>query len=66
MISDSKLKTATMTDTLTKEQFVEMLRPLAEALQAIDVDAADAAAQAEKIAAFGGKTIAAIRAAATA
>ena len=55
-----------MTDTLTKEQFVEMLRPLAEALRTIDVDAADAAAQAEKAAAFSGDVIAAIRAAATA
>lgn len=55
-----------MTDKLSKEQFVEMLRPLAETLSALDVDAADAAAQAEKLVAFGGQTIAGIRTAATA
>lgn len=55
-----------MTDTLTKEQFVEMLRPLAEALQAVDVDAADASLQAESAAAFAGDMIAAIRKAALA
>ena len=55
-----------MTDTLSKEEFVEMLRPLAEALQTVDVDAADAGAQAERVAAFGGELIASIRAAATA
>ena len=54
-----------MTD-MTKDQFVELLRPLAESLRAIDVDAPDAAAQAEAAAAFGGEQIAAIRAAATA
>ncbi|MFK7742045.1 MAG: DUF4863 family protein [Planctomycetota bacterium] len=55
-----------MTESPTKEQFVEMLRPLAEALQAVDVDAADAAAQAEAACAFGSDGIAAIRAAAVA
>lgn len=55
-----------MTETLSKEQFVELLRPLAEALQAIDVDAADASQQAENTVAFGGDQIAKIRAAATA
>jgi len=55
-----------MTDTLSKEQFVEMLRPLAEALQAIDVDAADASQQAERAAAFGGELITSIREAALA
>ena len=55
-----------MSEALTKEQFVELLRPLAEALQNVDVDAGDAAAQAESAAAFGGEQIAAIRAAATA
>jgi hypothetical protein len=53
-----------MTDTLSKEQFVEMLRPLAEALRAVDVGSADASQQAENVAAFGGDVIAAIRAAA--
>ena len=43
-----------MTD-MTKDQFVELLRPLAESLRAIDVDAPDAAAQAEAAAAFGGE-----------
>ncbi|MGC6486826.1 MAG: DUF4863 family protein [Planctomycetota bacterium] len=55
-----------MSETIGKDEFVEMLRPLAEALQALDVDAADAAAQAEGIAAFGGAQVEAIRAAATA
>lgn len=55
-----------MTDTLNKEQFVEMLRPLAAALQAVDVDAADASQQVENIAAFGSDSIAAIRKAALA
>ena len=55
-----------MSEALSKEQFVEMLRPLAEALQKVDVDAADAVAQAEMAAAFAGEQIAAIRAAATA
>jgi len=55
-----------MTETLSKEQFVELLRPLAEALQSLDVDAADASQQAENAAAFGGDQIAKIRAAATA
>ncbi|MCA9054897.1 MAG: hypothetical protein KDA75_13740, partial [Planctomycetaceae bacterium] len=50
-----------MTDSMTKEEFVELLRPLAEALRAVDVDAPDAAQQAERAAAFGGEWIAAIR-----
>lgn len=53
-----------MTEALTKEQFVELLRPLAEALQAVDVDADDATQQAEKAAAFGGDLVKQIRAAA--
>lgn len=55
-----------MSEALSKEQFVEMLRPLAEALRAVDVDAEDAAAQAEAAAPFGGEQVAAIRAAAIA
>lgn len=55
-----------MTDQLSKEEFAAMLRPLCEALQQVDVDAADAAAQAERAAAFRGEAIAAIRAAAVA
>lgn len=55
-----------MTDTLSKEQFVELLRPLAEALQGVDVDANDAAQQAEQAAAFEGEQVAAVRAAAVA
>ncbi len=55
-----------MTDKPSKEQFVEMLRPLAETLKSLDVDAADAAAQAEKLVAFGGQAIAGIRTAAIA
>ena len=38
-----------MTQTMTKEQFVELLRPLAQALQGLDVDAADAAAKARQV-----------------
>jgi len=55
-----------MNDTLNKDEFVAMLRPLAEALRAVDVDAADASQQAERAAAFGGDTIATIRKAALA
>ncbi|MFM1872258.1 MAG: hypothetical protein RL398_1680 [Planctomycetota bacterium] len=50
----------------SKEQFVAMLAPLAEALRAVDVDAADASAQAERAAAFAGPQVAALRAAAVA
>lgn len=49
-----------------KDDFVELLRPLAAALQDLDVDAPDAAARAEAIAAFDGEQVGAIRAAATA
>ena len=55
-----------MSEALTKEQFVELLTPLAEALRRLDVDASDAAAQADAIAPFGGGQVRAIRAAATA
>lgn len=55
-----------MTDTLSKDEFVALLRPLAAALQQVDVDAPDAAQQAEAAAAFGGEQVRAIRAAAQA
>lgn len=55
-----------MTQTMTKEQFVELLRPLAQALQGLDVDAADAAAAAERRVAFRGPQVEAVRAAAIA
>lgn len=55
-----------MTQAITKEQFVELLRPLAQALQELDVDAADAAAQAERAAPFAGAAVAAVKAAALA
>ena len=50
----------------TKEEFVELLRPLAAALAAVDVDAPDAAAQAERAAPFAGEQIRRVRAFATA
>lgn len=55
-----------MTETLTKEQFVDLLRPIAAALQPIDVDAADAAKTAERVVPFTGPAAAALRAAAVA
>jgi hypothetical protein len=55
-----------MHSALTKEQFVEILRPLAEGLCAVDVEAEDAAAQAERVAPFAGETIRRVRAAASA
>lgn len=55
-----------MTQAMTKEQFVELVRPLAKALAAVDVQAKDAAAQAERAAPFQGPIVAAIRAAAMA
>ncbi len=55
-----------MTQTMSKEQFVELLRPLAQALTAVDVEAKDAAAQAERAAPFGSAVVQAIRAAAVA
>jgi hypothetical protein len=55
-----------MTQTMTKEQFTELLRPVAEALRAVDVDAADASAQTERAAPFAGPAVAALRAAAVA
>jgi hypothetical protein len=55
-----------MTQPLTKEQFVELLRPIAASLQPVDVDAADAALAAERAVPFAGPAIAALRAAAIA
>lgn len=55
-----------MTETMTKEQFVDLLRPLAQALQAVDVAAPDAAAAAERAAPFSGALIQRVRAAAIA
>jgi hypothetical protein len=51
---------------MTKEQFTELLRPLAQALAAVDVDAPDAAAQAERAAPCAGPLVAAVRQAAVA
>lgn len=55
-----------MTTALTKEQFTQLLEPLAKALQAVQVDAADAAAQAERAAAFASASVTAVRDAAIA
>lgn len=55
-----------MTTTMSKEQFTELLRPLAQALAAVNVDAPDAAAQAERAAAFQGPMVQTVREAAVA
>jgi hypothetical protein len=55
-----------MSQTMTKEQFVELLRPVAAALQGLDVDAPDAAARAERAAPFAGPAVASLREAAVA
>jgi hypothetical protein len=55
-----------MTSALTKEQFTQLLTPLAMALQAVDVDAADATSQAERAAAFASAQVTALRDAAIA
>lgn len=55
-----------MTAPLTKEQFTKLLEPLALALRAVDVDAKDAAAQAERAAGFRGPLVEAVRTAALA
>lgn len=55
-----------MTQPITKEQFVQLLTPLANALRGIDVDAADAAAVVERAVPFAGPLVAAVRAAAVA
>jgi hypothetical protein len=52
-----------MTQSLTKEQFVALLRPLAEVLRGVDVDAA---AQTERLAPFAGAVVAEVRRAALA
>jgi hypothetical protein len=53
-----------MTAPLTKEQFTKLLEPLALALKAVNVDAADAAAQAERAAPFRSAAVEALRTAA--
>lgn len=53
-----------MTTTMSKEQFTELLRPLAQALAAVNVDASDGAAQAERAAAFQGPLVQTVREAA--
>ena len=55
-----------MTQTMTKEQFVELVKPVALLLQGLDVDAADAAARAERAAPFASPAVQALRAAAVA
>jgi hypothetical protein len=55
-----------MTAPLTKEQFTKLLEPLAQALRAVDVDAKDAAAQAERAGPFLGPVVDAVRSAALA
>ncbi len=55
-----------MTQTMTKEQFVELLRPLAQALQGFDVDARDAAAACERALPFRSAAVEAVKAAAIA
>lgn len=55
-----------MTASMTKEQFQTLLEPLAKALRVVDVDAADAAAEAERAAAFAGPQVAAVKKAAIA
>lgn len=52
--------------TMTKDQFVELLRPLLQALQAVDVEAKDAAARAERAAPVASAAVAAVQAAAVA
>ncbi|MFY7947583.1 MAG: DUF4863 family protein [Gemmatimonas sp.] len=51
---------------MSKEQFTELLRPLAQALAAVNVDASDGAAQAERAAAFQGPLVQKVREAAVA
>lgn len=55
-----------MSEPMTKEQFVQLLAPIAEALRGVDVDAADAAAAVERAVPFAGPLVAAVRAAAVA
>ncbi|MBK8097752.1 MAG: DUF4863 family protein [Planctomycetes bacterium] len=51
---------------MTKEQFVELLRPLAVALRGFDCDQRDAAAAAERLLPFRGAAVTAVRKAAEA
>ncbi|MBL8737774.1 MAG: DUF4863 family protein [Planctomycetes bacterium] len=51
---------------MSKDQFVELLRPLAQALASVDVDAPDAAAQAERAAAYRSAAVQKVRDAAVA
>ncbi|MBL8751281.1 MAG: DUF4863 family protein [Planctomycetes bacterium] len=55
-----------MTRSITKEEFVQLLTPVATALRGIDVDHADAAAAVERAVPFAGPLVAALRAAAVA
>ncbi|MEO6595807.1 MAG: DUF4863 family protein [Planctomycetota bacterium] len=55
-----------MTEPVTKEQFAELLRPLAKALRAVDIEAADAAVQAERAAPFAGALVGNVKKAAMA
>lgn len=55
-----------MTQTMTKEQFVALLQPLAQALQGLDVDQPNAAAEVERRLPFAGPLVAAVREAALA
>lgn len=55
-----------MTQPITKEQFVQLLQPIAQALRGIDVDGTDAAAAVERAVPFAGPLVAAVRAAAMA
>ena len=55
-----------MTTTMTKEEFGAVLEPLAKSLADLDVDAADATAQAEARAPFRGELVEAVRKAALA
>ena len=55
-----------MAPSIKKEQFVQLLEPIAAALAAIDVDGQNAAAEAERAAPFAGAVVAAVRQAAIA
>ncbi len=54
------------TPTMTKEQFTELLRPLAQALQGFDVDHATAAANCSKLLPFTSAAVEAVKQAAVA
>ena len=55
-----------MTQPITKEQFVQLLAPIAEALRGIDVDKDDAAAAVERAVPFASAAVEALRKAALA